>query len=147
MFFFINEANLDIKHEVMLIKIEGYNLEVDKMYKHFNNARSIMYVRKKLSYERIKKYENENDSSIVIRIGLPNKKKFYIYGIYRQWSLPNDKESKSISKQEERWKLSINQMSKVLDLDKEVLIIGDINLNTLSFKKSYEEKSAYERSL
>ena len=35
----------------MLIKIDGYNLEVDKMYKNFNNARSIMYVKKKLSYE------------------------------------------------------------------------------------------------
>ena len=41
----INEANLNKNHEEVLIKINGFNVEYDKMYNNKNNARSIMYIK------------------------------------------------------------------------------------------------------
>ena len=143
----INEANLNINHEVVLIKINGFNVEYDKMYTNKNNARSIMYIKEDIVYKRIKKYENEEDSAICIQIGIPKTNKFYIYGIYRQWSIPGVKESKKIVNQEYRWKNTLKMMSKVLSEGKETIIIGDINLNTLAFFKDYNEKTKYEKSL
>ena len=57
----------------------------------------------------MKNDEKENDSSIVVKVGLPNKPKFLIYGIYHQWSIPGGKESKVIKKQEVRWKETIEK--------------------------------------
>ena len=96
---FINEANLLKYDELSLLNIEGYRLELDKMYTSHGNARSIMYISKKLFIQRMKNDEKDNDSSIVVKVGLPNKPKFIIYGIYHQWTIPGDKESKEIKKQ------------------------------------------------
>ena len=73
------------------MNINGYNLEKDNMYLNKGKSRSIMYVNKNLKYSRQYSFEGKNDASIVIKIGLPHKPKFYIFGIYRQWSIPGEK--------------------------------------------------------
>ena len=89
----------------------------------------------------------KNDSAIVIKVGIPNKKHFYVYGIYCQWSLLNDKESIKIKNQEERWKKTVKSMKKVLDKGEETFIIGDINVNTMAFYKNENQKTQYEKKL
>ena len=131
----INEANLDIKQDMNLMKIKGYHMEYDKMYINYNRARTIMYIKKYLSYDRVKKYENNDDSAICIKIGLPHKSKFFIYGMYRQWSLPGIIDSDKMVNNIIRWEKTISTMSKMFDENKETIICGDINLNTLSFNK------------
>ena len=118
-----------------LMKIKGYHMEYDKMYINYNRARTIMYIKKYLSYDRVKKYENNDDSAICIKIGLPHKSKFFIYGMYRQWSLPGVIDSDKILNNIIRWEKTISTMSKMFDENKETIICGDINLNTLSFNK------------
>ena len=103
----INEFNLSTNDDKSLIKIKGYNIELDQIYENLNKARSAMYIREDLKYSRCKKFENKEDSSIVIKIGLPKKKKFYIYGIYRQWQILNNKKTRTIDLQEKRWEKTL----------------------------------------
>ena len=132
---YINEFNFNSNQDQSLINIPGYNIEYDKLLMNIGICRSAMYIRKGLKYTRFKKYENESDSSIVIKIGYPNQKKIHIYGIYRQWSLLNKKneDTKNIHKQEERWIKTIDKIQKVISENTKTFILGDINVNTLSF--------------
>ena len=69
----VNEANMSTNVDEMLININGFNIEFDKLYVNNNMARSVMYISDKLVYTRMKKYENDIDSSICIKVGYPNK--------------------------------------------------------------------------
>ena len=71
-------------------------------------------------------------------------KTIWIYGLYCQWSLVNDKYSDKIHLQEDRLYKAIEEISDVFNLGNETYLIGDINLNTLAFNKSYDEKTSHE---
>ena len=105
-----------------------------------------MYVRNNLKYDRYRQYESENDSNICIKVGFPQKRKIFIYGLYRQWSLPTIVNSCLVSQQVLRWKQMLNNISDICDQNVESYVIGDYNLNVLSFNKNYELKTQHEKT-
>ena len=143
----INEFNVRKTDDLSLINIKGFKIGLNKLYKSKGQARSVIYNKNTLSHTKCHHYENKNDSAIVIKVGFPNQKHFYIYGIYHQWSLLNDKESAKIYYQEARWKITLKLMSDVLNKNEECYLIGDINLNTLAFYKLNDQKTSHEKKL
>ena len=73
------------------------------------------------------------------------------YGIYRQWKVPSSNKiyntSRLVYQQESRWKVNINKMSEILETNIETYIIGDINLDTMSFNKNWNETMKHQRNM
>ena len=70
------------------MNVSGYTIEYDSMKKNNNIVRTVMYIRSCLNYQRLYKYELEDESVITISVGYPSKKRIFITGYYRQWSIP-----------------------------------------------------------
>lgn len=152
--FIINEFNLNKDEDVNITNIDGYKLEVDNLMEKFDVNRTAMYIKNNINYTRVKEVECENESVITIKIGYKNKRKIILTGYYRQWTIlhkDNDlkEKSKSISEQNERFEKQSNKWKKLIDekMNNEVLIMGDFNLDALSWEKSEENKSNYEKTL
>ena len=52
----INEFNIKNTQSLDLIRINDYTIEIDKLFKSKGQARSVMYIRKNLSYTRCHQY-------------------------------------------------------------------------------------------
>ena len=82
---------------------------------------------------------SSNFSSIWLECGLPNKKKFLVCNLYREWQLLGqgaDKSSKSIQQQLARWVIFIEQFERALSSGMEVYCMGDTNLDFLTWTNS-----------
>ena len=74
-------------------------------------------------------------SSIWLELGLPGKKKFLVCQLYREWQYMEqaDSESRSIYQQMVRWLMFLDQWERALASGKEVIVMGDVNLDHLKF--------------
>jgi hypothetical protein len=77
-------------------------------------------------------------SSIWLELGLPRKKKFLICQLYREWQYLGqlDSSSRSIPEQLARWTIFLDQWQRALASGKEVIVMGDFNLNHFKFTDS-----------
>ena len=53
-------------------------------------ARCTIMIKKGIDHERLKKYEDNTNSSVAIRIKDGDSRWIYVLGIYRQWKLAGD---------------------------------------------------------
>ena len=67
----LNEFNLEQNIDPRNIQLKGYNLEHDQLIDR-GVSRTGMYIKCNLNYSREKKYENDDESIITIKIGYPN---------------------------------------------------------------------------
>ena len=74
----INELNLEEDISIDNINIDGYNIEIDNLYKK-GMARTGVYIKKNLNYKREKEFEAENESIVTLKVGYPKKKKSIHY--------------------------------------------------------------------
>ena len=147
--FVINEVELHISEDPNIMNVSGYTIEYDSMMKNNNIVRTVMYIRSCLNYQRLYKYELEDESVITISVGYPSKKRIFITGYYRQWSIPRlgsgsrDIRSMNIrfKKQAELWKSMITENN-----NREMIFVGDFNLDANNWRKSENEKTSTEKT-
>ena len=82
----VNELQLDNNDDYNIINIQGYNFECDSLLTTNRISRTGLWIKDIFNYSRLKKQECEGESIVGIRIGFPKKRKFNIFGYYRQWS-------------------------------------------------------------
>ena len=87
-------------------------------------------------------------SSIWLEVGFKNSKKILVCNLYREWRYLNQSNdgSKSTQAQYERWKIFIDQWEQALHENKEVVVLGDVNLNFLEWKKDSTSYNLHEFS-
>ena len=78
---------------------------------------------------------NDTFSSIWLEVGLPRKKKILVCNVYREWQYLRqiDNSSLDVHKQHLRWSTFIDQWERALLENKEVVVMGDMNLNHLNW--------------
>ena len=76
-------------------------------------------------------------SSIWLEVGFPGRSKFLVCNIYRDWQYleQTDHSSLQISEQLARWVIFLEQWGNALDSGKECVVMGDFNLDFLSFSR------------
>ena len=96
-----------------------------------------MYTHNSLVVELRPDLMNSNISAIWLEVGLPRKRKILVCNTYREWGhlRQEDDSSHSVSEQLERWKLFIKQWEAAIREDKEVIVTGDININSLKWMR------------
>ena len=77
-------------------------------------------------------------SSIWLELGLPGKKKFLVCQLYREWQYMGqvDNDSRTIPQQMARWLMFLDQWERALGSGKEVIVMGDTNLDHLKFNNA-----------
>ena len=77
-------------------------------------------------------------SSIWVEVGLPNKRKILIGNVYREWGYMRQDDpllSRDMSEQMSRWVTFLGQWERALAEGKEVIVLGDMNMNHLDWTK------------
>ena len=89
-------------------------------------------IHKNIKYTRLPQYEDEENSSIAIKVKDGKGRWIGIYGIYRQWKLPGEGNAftkEGINKQVGRLKKQIESLNKFTTDVKKHIICGDINID------------------
>merc|ERR1711954_552990 len=131
----ISESNMEVENEKLIEErakaFENYNFE-DKLVDGNPKARCTLMISKFITYERLKQYEDNLNSSIAIKAKDGTNKWIAIMGIYRQWKLIGDQASNStegIKKQVTRLKKQCENINLLCQNFNNCLIGGDINLD------------------
>ena len=133
----ISEANFKQTHDMEDVQIADYELFVSKTIenRNLNISRVVCYKHNSLVGGVRSDLMSESFSSIWMEIGLPRKKKFLVCQLYREWQYLGqpDSISRSIPAQLDRWIIFVDQWTRALDTGKEVIVMGDCNLDFFKF--------------
>ena len=120
--------------------MEQDNLDlVDKM------SRTVVLVHKKMHYKRRKDLETFGNSTVWLQFSYPGRKSLLLQAIYRQFQRLGVPGSIAPKLQHLRWEKVIEKWEKAILEDKEILTMGDINLNTLRWDISIEAMNSYDK--
>ena len=133
----LSEANLFSHHDVSKVQYQDYNLHTCPT---INNpellvSRVVVYTHKSLVVKVRHDLMDSSVSAVWLEVGLPNRRKILVCNMYREWGYlrQQDKSSHTIAAQLIRWKTLLNSWEKALIEDKEVIVVGDINIDSLKW--------------
>ena len=136
----ISEANLHKGHCIDNCKIENYDLITCKTMDNDNLqvSRVVVYKHTSLVAKVREDLMSDKISSIWTEVGFPGRKKFLVCNIYREWQYlgQTDYSSLDISEQQARWIEFLEQWERALDTGKECIVMGDFNLDFLTFHRN-----------
>ena len=134
------EANLKNNVDLGLVQHEDYKIHIAKSIANpeIGLARTVVYTHSSLVVKRREDLEDEVISSVWLEAGLPRQRKIIVATFYREWQQPGntDQSSKSIQDQLERWCRFLTQWETALSEGKEVIVMGDINLDFLKWTRT-----------
>ena len=137
----ISEANLLKCHSLSEVQIPGYELFLSSTMDNdsLQYSRVVVYKHSSIISKVRSDLMSPNFSSIWLQCGMPNKKKFLVRNLYREWQLlgqGEDKSSKDIRQQLDRWVIFLDQFERALTCNMEVYCMGDVNLDFMTWTKS-----------
>ena len=133
----VSEANFKQVHDLQDVQIADYELFFSKTLENNNLSisRIACYKHNSLVWDIRPDLMCDSFSSIWMEIGLPRKRKFLVCQLYREWQYLGQPDSVSlgIPAQLERWLTFLDQWERALGTGKEVIVMGDCNLDFLKF--------------
>ena len=135
----ISEANFKRGHDVDEVQLQDYDLIQCKTLDNDNLqvSRVVCYKHQSLVGKVREDLMSDQFSSIWLEIGMPGKKKILVCQLYREWRYlgqpDRGRESNSPQEQLRRWIIFLDQWENALATGKEVIVLGDCNLNHLKF--------------
>ena len=134
------EANLRNNADTSLVQHQDYQLHVARSISNpeLGIARAVVYTHSSLVVKRRADLENDSLSSVWLEIGMPRQRKILVATFYREWQQLNqpDNASRSVQAQLERWCNFLTQWESALSEGREVIVMGDINLDFLKWTRS-----------
>ena len=132
-----SEANLFPHHDLASVTLPNYKIHKCPTIDNpdLQVSRVVVYTHDSLIVKPRNDLMDRRISAIWLEIGLPHKRKFLLCNFYREWGYMNqpNKLSHSRKAQLDRWKIFLDSWEKALDEDKEVIVQGDININSLKW--------------
>ena len=146
----ISESNFYKSHDVNEVQIENYNLFFSETLNNENLkvSRVVVYVHKSIACRVRKDLMSNTFSSIWLEIHLSRQKRFLVCHAYRDWQYLDQETnySKSIPAQSSRWLEFLNQWETAMKTNLECLVLGDLNIDHMTWMKPNPEptSSAYK---
>ena len=129
----VSEANFRREHSLEDVQIPEYDLVLSKTLDNdqLRISRVVCYKHQSMVGKVREDLMDENFSSIWLELGLPRKRKFLVCQLYREWQYlgQEDHSSRSVQAQLLRWSIFLNQWERALDSGKEVVVLGDFDLD------------------
>ena len=133
----ISEANFKLGHDLDDVQLKDYDLILSKTIENeeLKISRIACYKHSSMVGKVREDLMSSSFSSIWLELGLPGKKKFLVCQLYREWQYMGqaDRDSRSIPQQMVRWLMFLEQWERALASGKEVIVLGDVNLDHLKF--------------
>ena len=123
------------------LRIEGYKILFPATWNAHGLARIIVYVKDDINAKVIDDDQSMNDlPSVSLEVGLGREKKTIINMFYREWKSGVSKLDSQVS-QLDRLQRQVSHWKSLASHDRDVLILGDVNLCALSWEnENYEKK-------
>ena len=136
----ISEANLHKDHCIDNCKIQDYDLITCNTMRNenLNISRVVVYKHTSIVAKLREDLMSDKFSSIWLEVGFPGRTRFLVCNLYREWQYMGqaDHSSLDITEQFSRWVIFLEQWEKALDTGKEVVVMGDFNLDFLTFHRT-----------
>ena len=139
--FGISESNLLKKHKLEDVQIPDYKLIIAETLNNpqLQYSRVVVYKHSPIISKVRTDLMSDQFSSIWMECGLPNKRKFLVCNLYREWRYLGqglDKSSLDINNQLSCWLIISDQFERALDTGMEVYCMGDVNIDFLTWTKT-----------
>ena len=144
-FMTINELQLQKYDSISPFQFNGYRMEHDNLDMEDGWSRTAILIKDSIKYKRRKDLELKGISTVWIQVGIPGTKSFLVQSLYRQFQRPGKKGTKSISSQLERWKSIINKWEKATEENREIITLGDTNLDSKTWNLNWNQLGPYDR--
>ena len=133
----ISEAQFKKSHDLDDLKIDRYSINFsDTLYnQEINVSRVAVLVHDDVVVNIRRDLMNNEFSSIWLEIGFRNQKKFLLSNAYREWQYlgQTDQSSRSRTAQMHRFQMYINQWLTAIRENKEIICLGDMNINFMNW--------------
>ena len=147
----ISEANLKQDHNLGNCMIQDYDLITSKTLNNvgLKISRVVVYKHTSIVAKVREDLMSDKFSSIWLEVGFPGRTKILVCNIYRDWQYIGqaDNSSLDISEQLARWVIFIEQWERALSTGKECIVMGDFNLDLLSFHRNDLPSSSQAKRL
>ena len=116
------------------------------MQKTDNTSRTGILIKNTVRYKRRKDLETKGTSVVWIQVAHKGKKDILIQSIYRQFQRLNHPTSGTITHQFNRWKSIVDKWKTASLENRELITVGDLNINYLSWDLHPTQQTSQEKS-
>ena len=141
----INELNCKNDDNVARGQFPQFKLETDNLDIVDQMSRTGILIHKDVQYKRRVDLETQGTSTVWVQLSYPGRKSILLQAIYRQFQRIGVPGSKNPKKQRERWENIIKKWETAILEEKEIITMGDFNLNSLRWDLQETEKNSYDR--
>ena len=122
-----------------------YNFETDNLDIVDKMSRTGVLVHTSLQYKRRRDLEVTGLSTVWIQLQHPGRKPLLIHSIYRQFQRLGRPGTLNPASQQSRWAKIIDKWEQATAEGKEIITMGDLNLNYLCWEVQPEGMNSYDR--
>ena len=146
----LSEANLKKNVDPRLVQHDEYLLHTAPTLDNpaMEISRVVVYTHSSLVVKRRSDLEDQTLSAIWLEVGMPRQKKILVCNIYREWQhmgQGHDNQTGSVSAQLERWVMFLDKWEAALSEGREVIVLGDINLDFLKWNRDLPANDSSNR--
>ena len=141
----INELNVHLNDNITKNSFGIYKLETDNLEVVDKLSRTGILVHPDIKFKRRRDLESQGTSTIWLQLSHPGRKSVLIQAAYRQFQRLGQQGSETPKCQEKRWDLILRKWESAMTEGKEIISLGDFNLNTLRWDIPFHEKTSYEK--
>ena len=136
----LSEANLKKDVDLSLVQHADYTLHTAPTLENpqLGISRLVVYTHSSLVVKRRHDLEHSSLSAVWLELGMPRQKKIIVGNVYREWQhmgQGSNNSTGSVAEQLQRWLTFVEMWEKVLKEGKEVMVLGDINLDFLKWTR------------
>ena len=131
---------MKINTDLAQVQHEGYTLHTAPSFENpqLGISRIVVYTHSSLVVKRRHDLEDEAISAIWLEVGMPRQKKILVGNIYRKWQYMNqgpNNPTGGVPAQLQRWLIFLEKWEQALSEGREVLVLGDMNLDFLKWNR------------
>ena len=133
----LSESNLFSHHDLSNVQLQEYTLHICPtiLNPDLSVSRVVVYTHQSLVVKLRPDLMDQRISAIWLEVGLPRRRKILVCNTYREWGHLGqaDKTSHSVVAQFARWSIFIGAWEKAIAEEKEIIVTGDINIDSLKW--------------
>ena len=141
----INELNNYSNDQITKHSFTDYTLETDNLESTDLKSRTGMLINNKIHYKRRRDLETLGTSTLWIQLSHPGRIPILVQGVYRQFQRLGKPNSDSLKNQKSRWKSILEKWEVAILENREIITLGDFNLNSLGWQTPMVDKTPYEK--
>ena len=146
----LSEANYMMNTDPRTVQHDDYILHTAPTLDNpvLGVSRVVVYTHSSIIVKRRPDLEDSSLSAIWLEVGMPRQKKILVCNIYREWQYMGQgpgNQSGNLTAQSGRWSMFLDKWEAALRENREVIVLGDINLDFLKWGRDLPANDSQAR--